>query len=156
LLSREGQIGQVKVGLVGQIGGIGHKGVPKGFAWYESCRIKLLDEKDAALSIIRSMDYYVKVNRLSKARKKELKVERTFFIRQKHLMKYPEFRNKGLPIGSGPVEAACKSLVKTRLGRSGMRWSITGGQNILTLRTLVKSGRWECGWKIYKSLKMAA
>ena len=65
-------------------------------------------------------------------------------------MNYAAFRQQGLPIGSGPVEAACKSLVKTRLCRSGMRWSWPGGQRILQLRTYLKSGRWDAFWKQYK------
>ena len=48
------------------------------------------------------------------------------------------------------MEAACKTLVKTRLGRSGMRWSWPGGQRVLQLRTYVKSDRWDAFEKQYK------
>ncbi len=58
-------------------------------------------------------------------------------------MKYAEFERLGLPIGSGVTEAACKTLVTQRLKRSGMRWSVTGGQEILTLRALLQSDRWK-------------
>ena len=71
-------------------------------------------------------------------------------------MTYAEFRNRGLPIGSGVVEAACKTLVKQRMGRSGMRWSRQGGQPVLTLRAYVRSGRWDAFWKEYCTLKAAA
>jgi len=60
------------------------------------------------------------------------------------------------PIGSGPVEAACKTLVKTRLGRSGMRWSREGGQRILDLRVYVKSNRWDEAWRTIKALPKTA
>jgi len=56
-----------------------------------------------------------------------------------------------LPI-SGPVEGACKNIVKQRLCRSGMRWSIPGGQTILTLRSIVKSNRWTDFWNACKKL----
>jgi hypothetical protein len=56
---------------------------------------------------------------------------------------YATFRDNGWPIGSGPIEAARKTLIKTRLCRSGMRWNRAGGQRILALRTDVKSGRWD-------------
>ena len=69
------------------------------------------------------------------------------------LMDYARFRRNGWPIGSGPVEAACKSVVKTRLCRSGMRWSRSGGQNILSLRTYVKSHRWDAMWRQYKRIE---
>ncbi len=46
------------------------------------------------------------------------------------------------------VEAACKTLVTQRMKRSGMRWRHHGGQAILTLRSLVQSGRFEQGWSM--------
>ena len=55
------------------------------------------------------------------------------------------------PIGSGIVEAACKTLVTERLKRSGMRWRHTGGQAILTLRSLIQSDRFEPAWELMKS-----
>ena len=57
-------------------------------------------------------------------------------------------RSKGLPIGSGVVEAACKTLVTERLKRSGMRWGPRGGQAILTLRSLVQSRRFDHAWTL--------
>ena len=72
-------------------------------------------------------------------------------------MRYAEFPAvRGLPIGSGPVEAACKSLIKTRLCRSGMRWSKDGGQAVLDLRTYVKSNRWDSFWKHINELQKVA
>ena len=53
-----------------------------------------------------------------------------------------------MPIGSGVVEATCKTLVTERLKRSGMRWSERGGQAILTLRALLQSHRFESGWSL--------
>ena len=67
-------------------------------------------------------------------------------------MGYKRFRDKGWPIGSGPVEGACKNIVKQRMCRSGMRWSIPGGQTILTLRAIVKSQRWQTFWTACKKL----
>ena len=54
-------------------------------------------------------------------------------------------------IASGPVEATCKTLVKTRLCRSGMQRTWHGGQRILQLRTYVKSKRWAPFWQAYKT-----
>ena len=64
-----------------------------------------------------------------------------------HQMIYPEARDKHLPIGSGVTEAACKSLVKQRLCRSGMRWKEQGASMLLTLRALVCTpGQWDAFW----------
>jgi hypothetical protein len=60
-------------------------------------------------------------------------VERGYFTTNAALMDYPDFRARGLPIGSGAVESAAKHVVQIRMKRSGMRWSDTGGQAMLAL-----------------------
>jgi hypothetical protein len=132
------------------------KSSPEATTWYESWYDNLLKSDDAAFALIRSIDYYRKTRNFTKRQKKEIRKERTFFLRNKHRMKYAEFLRRGLPIGSGPVEAACKTIVKTRMCRSGMRWSRKGGQHILHLRSFVKSNRWDAFWNNYLQLKKAA
>ena len=61
-------------------------------------------------------------------------------------MQYPTYQARGLPIGSGRVEDACKPLVKTRLSQSGMRWRRRGAQAVATLRALARSGHWDAFW----------
>ena len=63
-------------------------------------------------------------------------------------MRYAELKARHLPIGSGVVEAACKTLATQRLKRSGMRWRPAGGQAILTLRALVQSERFYPAWAL--------
>jgi hypothetical protein len=127
-----------------------------GKRWYSTYRTKLLERDAGVGSVLRSIDYYSRIHRLSKSRRKDVATEWTFFRRNQHRMQYARFRRRGLPIGSGPVEAACKSIVKTRLCRSGMRWSRRGGQRILNFRCYVKSGLWNEFWVAYKSLKQSA
>jgi hypothetical protein len=124
--------------------------------WYDKYRGKLLEADDAPAAILRSLDYYGQRRRLGETRRQALAQERTFFRRNRGRMAYASFRRRGWPIGSGPVEAACKTIVKTRLGRSGMRWSRPGGQRILALRTYVKSQRWDCFWHHYLCLRQPA
>ena len=71
-----------------------------------------------------------------------------YFRRNRHRMRYADTQARHLPIGSGVVEAACKTLVTERLKRSGMRWGPYGGQAILTLRSLVQSRRFEYAWSL--------
>jgi len=132
------------------------KGSRRAAAWYDKYRVKLLEEDDAPAAILRSLDYYGSRPRLGKTRREALAQERTFFRRNQPRMPYASFRRRGLPIGNGPVEAACKTIVKTRLGRSGMRWSRVGGQRILSLRTYVKSQRWDRFWHHYLRLRQSA
>ena len=77
--------------------------------------------------------------------------ELTYFRRNRHRMNYAVLLDENLPIGSGVIEASCKTLVTQRLKRSGMRWSREGGQAILWLRSLVQSDRFERGWEILVS-----
>ena len=132
------------------------KGADAAQAWYNDYADKLLEQDDGAQRVLHSIGYYAKTRALPKSRAKDLAAQRTFFKRNKAKMTYADFRRRGLPIGSGPVEAACKTLVKTRLCRSGMRWSRQGGQRILDLRTYVKSNRWDSFWKNYNELKHVA
>lgn len=65
-----------------------------------------------------------------------------------HRMDYPRYRANGWPIGSGHVEAACKTVVGQRLKGSGMRWSEAGAHAVSTLRALFKgeAGQWDAFW----------
>ena len=62
-------------------------------------------------------------------------------------MRYARFRRQGLFIGSGVVEAGCKTIVGLRLKQSGMRWTVRGANAIIALRCADLSGRWEEFWE---------
>ena len=79
---------------------------------------------------------------------KEISAAVTYFTNNQHRMKYFEIKEKKLPIGSGIVEAACKTLVGQRMKRSGMSWSHYGGNSILNLRAITKSHRFDSAWKL--------
>ena len=64
----------------------------------------------------------------------------------RHRMRYPQFRAKGLCISSGVVEAGCKQL-GDRLKRAGMRWTVAGANAIIALRCCILSGRFEDFWE---------
>lgn len=69
-----------------------------------------------------------------------------YLSRYRSHMDYAERRSSGDPIGSGITEAGCKVIFNQRLKQSGMRWSKTGGQWIVDLRTACRSGLWEQIW----------
>ena len=64
----------------------------------------------------------------------------------RHRMRYPQFRAKGLCVSSGVVEAGCKQL-GDRLKRAGMRWTVAGANAIIALRCCILSGRFEDFWE---------
>lgn len=125
------------------------KGTDAAKTWTARHRHTLLDHDDGPRRVIRALDRAAAKHRLSKAARLEVAKQRQFFVNNADRMTYATFRARGLPIGSGPVEAAGKTLVKIRLCRSGMRWTRTGGQHILGLRTLIKSDRWYGMWSRY-------
>jgi hypothetical protein len=69
-----------------------------------------------------------------------------YFKTNAHRMRYAYFRDHGMFIGSGTVEAGCKTIIGQRLKLSGMRWNIPGATAILTLRCHQSSNRWEHIW----------
>lgn len=129
---------------------------PRGNWWYDRWRHELKNTAAAPQAIIRSMKGYLKRSNLPKARREALMTELTFFKRNRNLMRYSEFIAKGFPIGSGPVEAAAKTIVKQRMCRSGMRWNRETGQHVLNLRAYAKSNTWERMWEVYTHICKAA
>ena len=92
----------------------------------------------------------VNKKKISENNQKSLESAITYFRNNntKSRMKYTESVALNHVIGSGVTEAACKTIVKQRLCKSGMRWKERGAAIILSLRTLVHStGRWEQFWK---------
>jgi hypothetical protein len=66
------------------------------------------------------------------------------YLRQRmHLMDYCSYRRRGLAIGSGITEAACKILFTQRFKQSGMKWSLEGGQVVVDLRVIWLSKVWD-------------
>lgn len=64
-------------------------------------------------------------------------------------MDYPRFVARQLPIGSGAIESACKTLIQAREKQAGMRWSRDGAQTVASLRALHRSGRWGPFWRAH-------
>jgi hypothetical protein len=71
-----------------------------------------------------------------------------YFNGNRERMRYAKFRHQGLFVGSGVIEAGCKTIVGHRLKQSGMRWSLRGANAIIALRCAQLSGRWEEFWEM--------
>ncbi len=67
--------------------------------------------------------------------------------RNRHRMHYPTFRATGLCVSTGVVEAGCRTIVGTRLKRSGMHWTVEGANAILALRCAILSNRFDDFWE---------
>ena len=66
-----------------------------------------------------------------------------YFTAHLHRMRYKEYLAAGYPIATGVIEGACRHLVKDRMERSGMRWTLNGAQAMLHLRALRQSSYWD-------------
>lgn len=82
---------------------------------------------------------------------KEVLKEAEYFATNASRMRYPEFRSKGLFVGSGVVEAGCKSVIGARLKRSGMFWTVRGANAIIALRCCRFNGRFEDYWEQHRA-----
>lgn len=113
-------------------------------AQFHKYRHILRDEHEGIDKVIRGLRHL----RRKHPRRKALKTQLAYFRGHRARMQYATAKEQYLPIGSGIIEAACKTLATQRLKRSGMRWRHPGGQAILTLRALIQSERFERAWSL--------
>lgn len=116
---------------------------PAGRDWYKARDVELLDGRLPAFFAA-----FTHLVTAAKARgDNELATEilenRTYFHKRQPMLDYKGFLTRGLLVGSGMVEGGIRFVGKDRLDRTGMKWSEPGAEDILTLRALHASGRWE-------------
>ena len=70
-----------------------------------------------------------------------------YVTRNRHRMRYPAFRAQGVCVGSGVVEAGCKTAIGVRCKRAEMHWMVAGADAIIALRCCKLSGRFEDFWE---------
>lgn len=76
----------------------------------------------------------------------KVRLEADYFERNTARMRYPEFRRQHLFVGSGVIEAGCKTVIGSRLKQSGMFWTVRGANAIIALRCNRLSGEFENYW----------
>ncbi len=77
----------------------------------------------------------------------KIRTEADYFERNAERMRYPNFRRQHLFVGSGVIEAGCKTVIGSRLKQSGMFWTVQGANAILALRCSHLNGRFEDYWE---------
>lgn len=114
--------------------------------WFDNQRACLLSEGvDGVLATLASL------TQLSASAAESRRQVVGYYKRNRHRMDYGRFRERGLQIGSGPLEAAHRTVVQCRMKRSGQRWTDDGAQAMLNLRVASKSGRWHLVTKKLKA-----
>lgn len=77
----------------------------------------------------------------------KIRIEADYFERNAERMRYPKFRRQHLFVGSGVIEAGCKTVIGARLKQSGMFWTVRGANSIIALRCCHLNGRFEDYWE---------
>lgn len=117
-----------------------------------SLEFMLLDRKDEWLAArLDDLDYghiggieaAVRRYPLEGIKKDEVERELGYFLNNAPRMRYHWFRQCGLFVGSGVVEAGCKAVIGQRLKQSGMHWTVPGADAIIALRCAEASSQWE-------------
>jgi hypothetical protein len=112
-------------------------------------RHQLQDKKGGALAVLKEFTDQRDLmgSKLSKSALDGLESAITYFTNHHKHMNYKEWKELNRPIGSGPTEAACKTIIKDRMTKSGMRWSVPVADQIIALRALHRSPtRWKKFW----------
>ena len=77
----------------------------------------------------------------------KIRIEADYFEKNTKRMRYPEFRAQHLFVGSGVIEAGCKTVIGSRCKQSGMFWTVRGANAILALRCCYFNNRFEDYWE---------
>jgi hypothetical protein len=112
-------------------------------AWMKVHQKRLLDKGkiEKLVTLLRSLD----PNNPEVADK--FRIEADYFEKNAERMRYPEFRRQHLFVGSGVIEAGCKTVIGSRLKQSGMFWTVRGANAIIALRCCYLNGRFENYWE---------
>jgi len=112
-------------------------------AWMKAHQKRLLDKGkiEKLVASLRSIDS-THAEVLEKIR-----TEADYFERNTARMRYPQFRRQHLFVGSGVIEAGCKTVIGSRLKQSGMFWTVRGANAIIALRCCHLNGRFEDYWE---------
>jgi hypothetical protein len=112
-------------------------------AWMKAHQKRLLDKGkiEKLVAVLRSLI------RTNPEVAEKIRTEADYFERNTERMRYPKFRRQHLFVGSGVIEAGCKTVIGSRLKQSGMFWTVRGANAILALRCAHLNGRFEDYWE---------
>lgn len=105
-------------------------------------RLRRILEGDVA-GVVRGLRSMATRRRLRGQARKEIDTVCGYFTTHAHRMRYDEYLAAGCPIATGVIEGACRHLVKDRMERSGMRWTMPSAQAMLDLRAMHQSSYWD-------------
>lgn len=125
------------------------KDAAAGHAWARRMRSVLKSERNGIRRLLHSAAALRKRRELSRSAEETYSEAYQYLSGQRAYLRYWEYRAKGLPIGSGVTEAACKTVFTQRFKQSGMGWKVESGETILKLRVLYLSGVWDAAFRAW-------
>lgn len=117
---------------------LGFKTTQASTCWLDEQKAHLLE--DGLDKVLANLAQLTNLNPATQQERTRLKA---YLEQNRSRMQYGSFRKRGLLIGSGPMEAAHRTVIQSRMKRSGQRWTNLGAQAMLNLRVAAKSGRWQ-------------
>jgi hypothetical protein len=117
-------------------------GEAQGSAVLQGWRLRLLNRSGSLDEILQEL-YRSGKEGVAVGQSRPVHEAMTYLENHRTRMNYASARRRGLPVGSGNVEATCKSLVALRMKRPGARWKEKTGEHLLNLRALALSDRWQ-------------
>jgi hypothetical protein len=81
----------------------------------------------------------------------KIRTEAGYFDNNAKRMRYPEFRRQHWFVGSGVIEAGCKTVIGSRCKQSGMFWTVRGANAIIALRCCQLNGEFEDYWETHSA-----
>jgi hypothetical protein len=114
---------------------------PEVIPWVRHRLTQILEGK--VETVIRALRREATAQGLHGAKKKAVARIARYFHKNRSRMRYDEYLRAGYPIASGVIEGACRHLIKDRMERAGMHWTLEGAQAMLDLRSVQIGGHWE-------------
>jgi hypothetical protein len=125
------------------------KATKKAATWAAKMRRWLKNKNNGIFRVLHSAAALAARLEFTKAEHKDYHTAYNYLSNRMQLMDYAAYRRRGLAIGSGITEAACKTVFTQRFKQSGMKWSLEGGQVIVDLRVIYLSGLWSTVYEAY-------
>ena len=116
-------------------------------AWVRERALRIL--KGQVSQVVKGLRQTVTKRRLNGMAGKTLLQVAGYLYRNRSRMRYHEYLAEGLPIASGAVEGACRNLIKDRMERSGMRWTIRMAEAMVQLRAAYLNDDFEEYWAFH-------
>lgn len=116
-------------------------------SWVSKRLVLILEGKSS--SVAAGMRRSATLRQLTPSQRKPVDSCARYLLNNANYLRYDDYLKAGLPIATGVIEGACRHLIKDRMDITGARWSLTGAEAVLRLRSLYISGDWHEYWRFH-------